>query len=64
MKTENTRSRAGVHIPEFRREPPCCFFSGEDAVVQDFQQAAVIVGSGSVRECLFRGQAGIPQKEA
>ena len=29
-------------------------------MVQDFQQAAVIVGSGSVRECLFRGQAGIP----
>ena len=64
MKTENTRSRAGVHIPEFRREPPCCFFLGKTRWYRIFQQAAVIVGSGSVRECLFRGQAGIPQKEA
>ena len=63
MKTENTRSRAGVHsgIPA---GASLLFFSGEDAVVQDFQQAAVIVGSGSVRECLFGRQAVIRQKEA
>ena len=63
MKTENARSRAGI---TFRNSGGASlpFFSGEDAVVQDFQQEAVIVGSGTVRECLYRGQAGIPQKEA
>ena len=28
MKTENTRSRAGIHIPEFRRSLPAVFFWG------------------------------------
>lgn len=29
MKTENTRSRAGIHIPEFRRSLPAVFFLGK-----------------------------------
>ena len=49
------RNSGGASLP---------FFSGEDAGVQDFQQAAVIMGRGSVRECLFGRQAGIRQKEA
>ncbi len=28
MKTENARSRAGIHIPEFRRSLPAVFFWG------------------------------------
>lgn len=49
MKTENARSRAGIHIPEFRRSLPAVF-SGEDAVVQDFS-----AGSGNHGERLREG---------
>ena len=62
MKTENTRSRAGIHIPEFRRSLPAVL--GKTRWYRIFQQAAAIMGSGSVRECLFGRQAGIRQKEA